>query len=113
MVMAIFERSGEIGTMPNLVRIVAAQKRIATELGGAFFDSYRAMGGEGSAGRWYLAAPRLMTGDFTHPTRTGADRLARLLVDALQGRYAAYKDLARPQQQPAPAEAGAKGGHHR
>jgi lysophospholipase L1-like esterase len=104
---------GEIGTMPNLVRIVAAQKKIASELGVAFFDSYRAMGGEGAAGRWYLATPRLMTGDFTHPTRTGADRLARLLVEALQTRYQAFRDSARPQQHPAPAETGAKGSHRR
>jgi len=104
---------GEIGTMPNLVRIVEAQRKIAAELGVAFFDTFRAMGGEGAAGRWYLATPRLMTGDFTHPTRTGADRLARLLVEALQGRYQAYRDSANPQQHPAPAETGAKGSQRR
>lgn len=83
--------AGGLGTMPNLVRIVEAQKRIAAELGVAFFDTYRAMGGEGSAGRWYNAAPRLMTGDFTHPTRTGADRIAKSFVDALLLRHQAWK----------------------
>jgi len=77
--------------MPNLIRIVEAQKKIAAELGVAFFDTYRAMGGEGSAARWYNATPRLMTGDFTHPTRTGADRIARSFVDALLRRHQAWK----------------------
>ncbi len=92
---------GRLGTMPNLVRIVEAQKRIAAELGVAFFDSYRAMGGEGAAVRGYQQTPRLMTGDFTHPTRTGADRLARSLVDALTLKHQAWKAA----QAPAPASA--------
>jgi len=97
------ERSaeGRLGTMPNLIRIVEAQKRIAAELGLAFFDSYRAMGGEGSAVRGYQQTPRLMTGDFTHPTRTGADRLARSLVDALILKHQAWQAA----QAPAPASA--------
>ena len=82
---------GGLGTMPNLVRIVEAQKKIAAELGVAFFDTYRAMGGEGSAGRWYNATPRLMTGDFTHPTRGGADRIAKSFIDALLLRHQAWK----------------------
>jgi hypothetical protein len=87
---------GGLGTMPNLIRIVAAQKRIAAELGVAFFDTYRAMGGEGSAARGYGANPRLMTGDFTHPTRTGADRIAKSFVDALLLRQQAWQQ-ARPE----------------
>lgn len=83
---------GGLGTMPNLIRIVEAQKKIAAELGVAFFDSYRAMGGEGSAMRWYGNTPRLMTGDFTHPTRTGADRIAKSFVDALLLSHKAWKD---------------------
>lgn len=91
---------GGLGTMPNLIRIVEAQRKIAAELGVAFFDTYRAMGGEGSAGRWYNATPRLMTGDFTHPTRAGADRVARVLVDALRLRYAASKGAIPPAATP-------------
>ncbi len=72
------KETGEIGTLESLPRIVAAQRRAATELGCAFFDTYSAMGGEGSVARWQQVG--LMTSDFTHPTRTGADRLARMLV---------------------------------
>ncbi len=76
---------GQIGTLPNLLRIIDAQRSVARELGIAYFDTQAAMGGEGAAGRWYRTSPRLMTGDFTHPTRTGADRVAALLVSALLG----------------------------
>ncbi|MBI4912375.1 MAG: hypothetical protein HY823_06530 [Acidobacteria bacterium] len=87
---------GGVGSMPNLLRIVEAQKRIAADLGLAFFDTFRAMGGEGAAGRWYQASPRLMTGDFTHPTRAGADRIAALLVDALTRKYQAWRGEVEP-----------------
>ena len=76
--------AGEIATMPAIPKIVAAQRKLALETGCAFFNTYLAMGGDRSAFRWYKVSPRLMTGDFTHPTRAGADRVARLLVEALR-----------------------------
>jgi lysophospholipase L1-like esterase len=92
------DATGTIGTMPSIPKIVAAQRKLALELGCAFFNTYAAMGGEGTAARWYQADPRLMTGDFTHPTRTGADRVARLLVGALQQQHEGWKS-----GQPAPS----------
>lgn len=77
-------RSGQIGTMPSIPKIVETQRKLARELGCAFFDTFHAMGGPDASLHWYKADPRLMTGDFTHPTRTGADHVARLLVDALR-----------------------------
>jgi lysophospholipase L1-like esterase len=75
---------GSVETLPSILRLVAAQRRIARENGCAFFDTFAAMGGEGTMGRWYGSEPRLVTGDFTHPTRPGSDRVARLLVRALR-----------------------------
>ncbi len=75
---------GSVGTMPSIRRLVAIQRRIARENVCAFFDTYAAMGGEGTMGRWYESAPRLVTGDFTHTTKAGSDRVARLLVGALR-----------------------------
>ena len=83
--------SGEIVTMPRIIKITEAQRKIAEDLGCAFFDTFQAMGGEGAAGRWYFNSPRLMTADFTHPTRAGADRVASLLVESLQARYRAFR----------------------
>jgi hypothetical protein len=73
--------------MPTIPRIVEAQRRIAAEAGCAFFDTFRAMGGEGTMARWYGREPRLVSGDFTHTTKGGSDRVARLLVGAIGEAY--------------------------
>ncbi len=41
-------------------------------------------------GRWYESEPRLVTGDFTHTTKPGSDRVARLFVGALRASRAAF-----------------------
>ncbi|MFN7986433.1 MAG: GDSL-type esterase/lipase family protein [Thermoanaerobaculia bacterium] len=80
---------GEITTMPAIPKIVEAQRKAAQEARCAFFDTYAAMGGDGTMARWYRSEPRLVTGDFTHTTFAGSERVARLLVDALLGARAA------------------------
>jgi lysophospholipase L1-like esterase len=109
--------SGDIATLPAIKRIVEAQRRIARELGCAFFDTFAAMGGEGAVVRWYQSTPRLMASDFTHPTRSGADALARTLVESLRVRAVASEDAApsstHVEQQRPVGETGAEGGEHR
>ncbi len=92
---------GTLGTLPAIRRLVAAQRKVARENGCAFFDTFAAMGGEGTMGRWYEHAPRLVTGDFTHTTKPGSDRVARLLVGALRAARARWE--ARRADLPAPA----------
>lgn len=81
---------GEIVSVPALDGIVAAQRQAAAAAGCALFDTFRAMGGAGTAGRWFRASPRLMTGDLTHPTGAGADIVSGLLVEALEAGFAEY-----------------------
>lgn len=81
---------GEIVSVPALAGIVAAQRQAAAAAGCALFDTFQAMGGAGTAGRWYRASPRLMAGDLTHPTGAGAETVSDLLVEALEGGFAAY-----------------------
>jgi lysophospholipase L1-like esterase len=71
---------GEIETMPNIPRIVAIQRRIARETGCGFFNTYEAMGGEGTMSRWYSAQPRLVSGDFIHPTPGGGKLIAAIFA---------------------------------
>jgi lysophospholipase L1-like esterase len=78
------DASGRIVTVPSIPKLVAAQRAVAQETGCAFFDTYQAMGGEGTVARWYQRESPLITGDLTHPTNTGADVVSKLLVDALQ-----------------------------
>ena len=90
------ERSGidEINTMATIPRIVAIQKRVAAETGCAFFDTFDAMGGDGTMSRWYGAKPRLVSADLIHPTPQGALVIAQVFVkDLLQG-YDAYRKRA-------------------
>lgn len=78
---------GAIVTMPTIPKIVEAQRRVAAETGCAFFDTFSAMGGEGTMARWYEREPRLVSGDLTHPTKGGSDRVARLLIGAIEKAY--------------------------
>lgn len=73
----------EIHTNPQIPKIVAIQQKVAAETGCAFFNTYAAMGGDGTMARWYAAKPRLITADLIHPTPDGAVIVARLFVDNL------------------------------
>ena len=105
---------GSIGTMPTIPRIVDAQRKIAAETGCAFFDTFTAMGGEGTMARWYEREPRLVSGDFTHTTKGGSDRVARLLVGAIEEAYRAWRGedapAAKGEGAPVAAPGGAGGG---
>ena len=82
---------GDIVTIPGIPALVAAQRRVARTEGVAFFNTFAAMGGMGTMARWYDDEPRLVTGDFAHPTYTGAQQLGTLLVNALLKGFTEYK----------------------
>jgi lysophospholipase L1-like esterase len=83
--------SGGIVTRPMIPKLVRYQRRIAAETGCAFFDEFAAMGGEGTVARWCEARPRLMGGDYTHPTAQGAEIVGSLLYEAILRAYEDYK----------------------
>ena len=101
-------RSGldEIKTMSTIPEIVAIQRQVAAETHCAFFDTYDAMGGDGTMGRWYAASPRLVTADLLHPTPQGATIVAGLFVEQLGLGYNRWKmqhGIALPAPPPAAA----------
>ena len=58
MLMSPMDRGHRVGldqieTMATIPKIVAIQRRVAAETGCAFFDTFQAMGGEGTMARWY------------------------------------------------------------
>lgn len=85
-------RSGvdDIQTYDTIPRIIAIQRRVAAEQGCAFFDTFDAMGGNGTMARWYTGHPRLVSGDLIHPTPQGAAIVAQLLVKDLMTGYEQY-----------------------
>ena len=89
------ERAGlnDIHTMATIPEIVAIQRRVADDTHCAFFDTFNAMGGDGTFARWFAARPRLVTADFIHPTPQGALLVAQLLVQNLTLGYDRWKQL--------------------
>ena len=88
-------KSGSIDTPPILARVVEIQREIAMENGCAFFNTFQAMGGPGTMGRWFVARPRLVTADFMHPLPGGAAIVGGLLDSALARGYRNWKAGAR------------------
>jgi lysophospholipase L1-like esterase len=81
---------GRIRTLPTIPLIVAAQRRAAFDSGCAFYDTWQAMGGEGSMRRWYKARPRLAMGDFRHATPAGYEIIGNMFYKALLAGFADY-----------------------
>ncbi|EDM77098.1 hypothetical protein PPSIR1_19684 [Plesiocystis pacifica SIR-1] len=86
------EREGvRIVSRPIVPMLVDAQRNVAKAEGCAFFDTWSAMGGEGSAGRWFKQKPRLMSGDLGHATMKGHVVIGELVFRAILEQYVAYR----------------------
>jgi len=108
-----------IVTMPAIPRLVAIQQRVAAELGCGFFDTYDAMGGDGTMAQWYNGHPRMVAADLIHPTPQGARIVAQSLTGQLLIGFERYLQRSRQpvagahttalaSQPPGPANAAAK-----
>ena len=82
---------GEIGTIQTLPRLIHMQSQMAAEKNLAFFNTFEAMGGEGTMGKWYQAEPRLVSADFIHPLPSGARIVGTLLYQAISDGYNDWK----------------------
>jgi lysophospholipase L1-like esterase len=79
---------GRLGTRAIIKKLVETQRKVARDHKVAFWDTFAAMGGEGSMGRWMKEG--LGSGDFTHPTPKGAEVLGDLLYKSLVSGYEAW-----------------------
>ncbi len=95
MVMSLIDHGvrseGTVRTRGIVPRLVASQRKVATEVGCAFFDTFQAMGGMNSIARWLRARPQLAAPDLAHPTLAGQGVIATLLYRALMHEYATYR----------------------
>jgi lysophospholipase L1-like esterase len=66
---------------PVIAHIVAAQRAAAHAQGCAFYSTYDWMGGKGSAAKW--AKRHYVNSDFIHLSKTGAEKMADALFNAL------------------------------
>jgi lysophospholipase L1-like esterase len=97
---------GKIITMPSIPKIVEMQRRVALETNCAFFDTFTAMGGEGTMAKWAAGKGKdhLVGGDLTHPTAEGAEIVGRLIFEAMKDSYLKYKARTAPGAQPMVAQ---------
>ena len=79
---------GALRTKPVIKRLVAAQKRVAEATNVAFWNTYEAMGGEGSMAAWVKRG--LGGSDLTHPSPAGAEVLGDRLYKALNAGFDAW-----------------------
>ena len=82
---------GDIETIATMPRLVKIEARVAEETNVAFFNTFQAMGGEGTMARWYAAEPRLVGSDYIHPMPAGAKIVGELLYRTLRDGYNEYK----------------------
>ncbi len=89
------ERAGlnEIRTMDTIPRVIAIQQKVAADLHCAFFDTFDAMGGDGTMSDWYNGKPRLVAADLIHPTPQGALIVAQEMVDNLNLGYLRWEKM--------------------
>jgi lysophospholipase L1-like esterase len=89
---------GGLRTKPIIKRLVAAQRNVAKDSGVAFYDTFQAMGGEGSMAKWMKSG--LAGGDLTHPSPQGAEALGDLFYSSLTTGFEAWlsrhPDAAKP-----------------
>ena len=52
------DSNSRITTVPTLPRLVEIQRQMAAEMDCAFFNTFQAMGGEGTMARWYDSQPQ-------------------------------------------------------
>lgn len=76
---------GTFTSRPVIPKLNRIQRKVAAEVGCAYFDTYEAMGGAGSMGTWVQRG--LGAKDLAHPTGAGADMIGGWLYDALMYGY--------------------------
>ncbi|HTR35887.1 MAG TPA: GDSL-type esterase/lipase family protein [Bryobacteraceae bacterium] len=92
------DSTGHIVTVPTIPRLVEIQRQVAAEMDCAFFNTFQAMGGQGTMARWYEAQPRLVSADFMHPLPGGARKVGILLYEALNAAFQQFKASQQHQQ---------------
>ncbi|MFP4555304.1 MAG: GDSL-type esterase/lipase family protein [Bacteroidales bacterium] len=84
--------SGRYVSYPNIKKIRDAQRNAAFRAGAAFWDCYKAMGGENSMPAWVYADPPLASKDFVHFTLRGSNLIAEMFYSSLMQSYERYVD---------------------
>lgn len=82
---------GEIKSKENLEKMVRLQREAAEEQGCAFWDAWRAMGGEGAFARWLAHDPPLAWTDLMHLSDEGLEIVGHSFADAVELAYDGWR----------------------
>lgn len=82
---------GELHTMPGVRALIDYQEQLAALSEVAFWNLYEAMGGDGSIVNMSRQHPEEARKDYTHITKPGGRRLARLLFRTIIHGYDTYR----------------------
>ena len=85
---------GRIRTIPRLKKMIPVQKRLAEANGCGFYDTWAAMGGDGSIGRWKRQG--FAWADYAHLTSKGDPVLGVMIYKALIKGFADFIERSRP-----------------
>ncbi len=88
------ESTGAMHTKPVIKKLVEAQKKVAAEANVGFWNTYEAMGGEGSMATWVKKG--LAGSDLTHPSPQGGEILGDLLYKAVTSGFEAWQGKGSP-----------------
>lgn len=83
------KKDGGFKSRPVVPKLAAIQRKVAAEVGCAFWDTLAAMGGFGSMGFWFQRG--LGGADLAHPSSAGAEVLGDWVYLALMEAYDAWK----------------------
>ncbi len=79
-------------TYPNLENIINSIKQATHKAGGAYWDTYKAMGGKNSMKAWVNADPPLAGTDYIHFTPYGSSIIANSFYNAFILEFKSYKE---------------------
>ena len=88
------KRGDTFHSRPMIPKLAAIQRKVAGEVGCAYWDTFSAMGGAGSMGTWFQRG--LGGADFAHPSSAGAEVLGNWVYLALMEAYEAHRDRPAP-----------------
>ena len=83
-------QGGRWKTDPSIPLIVEVQRKVAEETGVGFLNLFEEMGGENAMVEWVNADPSLARGDYAHPNRLGAERVAAIVEKYLLTGYETF-----------------------
>jgi lysophospholipase L1-like esterase len=84
---------GKAESYKHVFKIKEAQKQAAFRAGFAFFDLYKAMGGEGSMINWVNGEPSLAISDYTHFNKRGGKKVANWIYTAIMNEYKDWEEI--------------------